>query len=293
MNQQKRLVSIQDISCTGRCSLTVALPIISSAGIETAVIPTAVLSTHTGGFTGYTFRDLTDDFESIENHWQTLNRPFDAIYTGYLAPRQVDLVKDFVKKFKKENTLVLIDPAMADGGKMYPGFDLEFAKKMAGLVAMADITVPNLTEACFMLGIDYPESYDKEFIHDILLKLSDLGPRYAVLSGVSYNKGKVGVECYDGKLKTFTYFEITDVKGYFHGAGDIFASALISGLLNGLSIGQSCYLAHDMVHSSILNTLKDQEDDMKFGLHFEKAIPDFIEEIKDRKSGKLVDSIFD
>lgn len=293
MNQQKRLVSIQDISCTGRCSLTVALPIISSAGIETAVIPTAVLSTHTGGFTGYTFRDLTDDFESIENHWQTLNRPFDAIYTGYLAPRQVDLVKDFVKKFKKENTLVLIDPAMADGGKMYPGFDLEFAKKMAGLVAMADITVPNLTEACFMLGIDYPESYDKEFIHDVLLKLSDLGPRYAVLSGVSYNKGKVGVECYDGELKTFTYFETTDVKGYFHGAGDIFASALISGLLNGLSIGQSCYLAHDMVHSSILNTLKDQEDDMKFGLHFEKAIPDFIEEIKDRKSGKLVDSIFD
>lgn len=293
MNQQKRLVTIQDISCTGRCSLTVALPIISSAGIETAVIPTAVLSTHTGGFTGYTFRDLTDDFESIENHWQTLNRPFDAIYTGYLAPRQVDLVKDFVKKFKKENTLVLIDPAMADGGKMYPGFDLEFAKKMAGLVAMADITVPNLTEACFMLGIDYPESYDKEFIHDVLLKLSDLGPRYAVLSGVSYNKGKVGVECYDGKLKTFTYFETTDVKGYFHGSGDIFASALISGLLNGLSIGQSCYLAHDMVHSSILNTLKDQEDDMKFGLHFEKAIPDFIEEIKDRKSGKLVDSIFD
>lgn len=270
-----------------------ALPIISSAGIETAVIPTAVLSTHTGGFTGYTFRDLTDDFESIENHWQTLNRPFDAIYTGYLAPRQVDLVKDFVKKFKKESTLVLIDPAMADGGKMYPGFDLEFAKKMAGLVAMADITVPNLTEACFMLGIDYPESYDKEFIHDILLKLSNLGPRYAVLSGVSYDKGKVGVECYDGKLKTFTYFETTDVKGYFHGAGDIFASALISGLLNGLSIGQSCYLAHDMVHSSILNTLKDQEDDMKFGLHFEKAIPDFIEEIKDRKSGKLVDSIFD
>ena len=222
-----------------------------------------------------------------------MNRPFDAIYTGYLAPRQVDLVKDFVKKFKKENTLVLIDPAMADGGKMYPGFDLEFAKKMAGLVAMADITVPNLTEACFMLGIDYPESYDKEFIHDVLLKLSNLGPRYAVLSGVSYNKGKVGVECYDGKLKTFTYFETTDVKGYFHGSGDIFASALISGLLNGLSIGQSCYLAHDMVHSSILNTLKDQEDDMKFGLHFEKAIPDFIEEIKDRKSGKLVDSIFD
>ena len=179
MNQQKRLVTIQDISCTGRCSLTVALPIISSAGIETAVIPTAVLSTHTGGFTGYTFRDLTDDFESIENHWQTLNRSFDAIYTGYLAPRQVDLVKDFVKKFKKESTLVLIDPAMADGGKMYPGFDLEFAKKMAGLVAMADITVPNLTEACFMLGIDYPESYDKSssmisFLNYLILDLGML-----------------------------------------------------------------------------------------------------------------------
>lgn len=293
MNNQKRLVTIQDISCTGRCSLTVALPIISAASVETAVIPTAVLSTHTGGFSGYTFTDLTDDIKPIGNHWSTFERGFDAIYTGYLAPRQVDLVIDFIDRFKKKGTLVLVDPAMADGGKMYPGFDLAFARKMAGLVAKADITVPNLTEACFLLGIDYPKSYDEKFIKDVLKRLSKLGPRYVVISGVSYKDGRVGVQNYDGLKGEYSYFDTSDVKGYFHGAGDIFASALISGLLNGLNIEQSSYLAHDMVHQSILKTLEDEEDDMRFGLHFEKAIPSFIEEIKDRKEGRLDKSVFD
>lgn len=292
MNQQKRLLSVQDISCTGRCSLTVALPIISSAGIETAVIPTAVLSTHTGGFKGYTFRDLTDDIEPILKHWKTLDRKFDAIYTGYLAPRQVDIVKKLIDDFKTPSTLVLVDPAMADGGKMYPGFDLDFARKMAGLVSKADITVPNLTEACFLLGIPYRKDYDEKFIKEILVKLSSLGPRYGVLSGVSFEEGKVGVMSYDKEKGSFSYFSTPDIKGYFHGAGDIFASALVSGLLNGLDISQSTYLAHDLVHSSILATLEDQEDDMRFGLHFERAIPLFIDEIKKRKSRELKVSIY-
>lgn len=292
MNKQKRLLSIQDISCTGRCSLTVALPVISSAGIETAVIPTAVLSTHTGGFTGYTFRDLTDDIELIKAHWLNFDRGFDAIYTGYLAPRQIDIVKDVISAFKKENTIVVIDPAMADGGKMYPGFDLDFAKKMAGLVAKADVTVPNLTEACFMLGMEYPKAYDQNLIRQIIKRISELGPRYVVISGISYTNGKVGVECFDAIKNEFSYFCTDDIKGYFHGAGDIFASALISGLLNGLSIDQSCFLAHDLVHSSILHTLDDEEDDLKFGLHFERAIPDFIDEIIKRKEGRLMNSIY-
>lgn len=293
MNKQKRLVSIQDISCTGRCSLTVALPIISAAGIETAVIPTAVLSTHTGGFVGYTFRDLTDDMEPISDHWKNYDRGFDAIYTGYLAPRQVDLVVDFIDRFKGKDTLVLVDPAMADGGKMYPGFDLEFAHKMASLVAKADVTVPNLTEACFLLGVEYPKSYDRAFIENLLRRLGELGPRYSVISGVSYEDGRVGVQSYDKVTGKFSYFDTTDIEGYFHGSGDIFASSLVSGLLNGLDIEQSTYLAHDMVHQSILCTLEDGEEDMKFGLHFERAIPEFIKEIGDRSVGNLDKSRFD
>lgn len=292
MNQQKRVLSVQDLSCTGRCSLTVALPIISSAGIETAVIPTAVLSTHTGGFKGYTFRDLTSDIRPILDHWKTLGRSFDAIYTGYLAPEQVDIVKDLIDEFATSKTLVLVDPAMADGGRMYPGFDLSFAKKMKGLVSKADIAVPNLTEACFLLGEEYRKDYDEKYIKDILRGLSSLGPRYAVLSGVSFEKGRVGVMSYDKEKDSFSYFASEDIPGYFHGAGDIFASALVSGILAGLNIEQSTFLAHDLVHASILATLKDQEEDMRFGLHFERAIPLFIKQIEDRKSGKLKSSAY-
>lgn len=290
---QKRVLSIQDISCTGRCSLTVALPILSASGLETAVIPTAVLSTHTGGFTGYTFRDLTDDIEPIVKHWKTFDRGFDAIYTGYLAPRQVDLVKDVFKAFKTEKTLALVDPAMADGGKMYPGFDLAFAKKMASLVALADITVPNLTEAYFLLGRPYRKEYDRETIRGLLKDLSALGPNNAIISGLSFDPGKVGVASYDRSRDSFDYFATEDIKGYFHGAGDIFASGLLSGLMAGLSLPLSVRLAHDLVHESILKTLEDQEPDMRFGLHFEKAIPAFLKEIDDMKAGKLTRSRFE
>lgn len=291
--KQKRVLSIQDISCTGRCSNTVALPIISAAGIETPIIPTAVLSTHTGGFKGYTFKDLTDQMEPIEKHWLTFNRPFDAIYTGYLAPRQVDLVLDYIKNFKSKDTLVLVDPAMADQGKMYPGFDLAFARKMATLVSKADITVPNITEAYFMLGKEYKKEYDEPLIRSLLKELAALGPRYAIISGVSFKEGMVGVYSYDKKEDSYDYFATEDIHGYFHGAGDIFASGLISGLMNGLNIKLSTRLAHDLVHTSILKTIEDQEPDVRFGLHFERALFDFIVEIKDMQEGKLTKSKFE
>ncbi len=291
--RQKRLLSIQDISCTGRCSLTVALPIISAGGIETVVLPTAILSTHTGGFKGYTFRDLTADIPAIEKHWETLDRGFDAIYTGYLAPKQIDLVTDLLNRFRKKDTLVLVDPAMADGGEMYPGFDLAFAAHMASLVAKADITVPNLTEACFLLGKEYRKDYDEGFIRETLKGLASLGPRYAVISGISFNPGKVGVYSYDSRKDEYDYFATKDIPGYYHGAGDIFASGLIAGLMNGIAIFPAVRLAHDLVHESILKTLEDDERDYRFGLHFERALPFFIKEVEDRKSGKLVGSFFD
>ena len=148
MSAQKRVAAIHDISGFGKCSLTVALPIISAAGIETTIMPTAVLSTHTGGFTGYTYRDLTGDLRAIAEHWKSLELHFDAIYSGFLGSfEQIDIVKDFIDMFRADGNITVVDPAMADNGQMYSLFNMEFAKAMASLCAKADIVVPNITEA--------------------------------------------------------------------------------------------------------------------------------------------------
>ena len=157
----KRAVTIQDISCFGKCSLTVALPIISAMGIETAVIPTAVLSTHTGGFKGYTFRDLTGDIPQIASHWEKLGLSFDAIYTGYLgSPDQVQIVSDFFDSFGKEDNFIVVDPVMGDAGKLYAGFTDELVCGMRKLCAKADYIIPNMTEAALLLDIPYDENTD-------------------------------------------------------------------------------------------------------------------------------------
>ena len=202
----KRVVSIQDISCLGKCSLTVALPIISAMGHETCIIPTAVLSTHTA-FSNFTFRDLTQDITPISNHWKKENFHFDAIYTGYLGSfEQIDLMKQFFDDFKSPDTLIFVDPAMADNGVLYKGFTPDFAKHMATLCAKADMIVPNLTEASFMLGIPYKTDYDEAYIKDVLKKLADLGAKYAVLTGVSLKPGELGVMAYDAEKNEFFYF---------------------------------------------------------------------------------------
>lgn len=168
----KRIVTIQDISCIGKCSLTVALPIISAMGIETAIIPTAVLSTHTM-FSDFTFKDLTDQIQPISDHWKKENFKFDAIYTGYLgSAEQTKLVCDFFDRYKTDDNIIFVDPAMADNGKLYPAFDNNFAKLMANVCAKADIIVPNLTEACLMTDTEYKTEYDEQYVFDILHKLT-------------------------------------------------------------------------------------------------------------------------
>jgi pyridoxine kinase len=172
----KRLLTIQDISCVGQCSLTVALPVISACGIETAVLPSAVLSTHTAGFSGYTFTDLTEDMPAISKHWEKENLKFDAIYTGYLgSAKQIEYVKNIFKVNGKDGCLKIVDPAMADNGNLYPGFDMAFVEEMKSLCAEADYVLPNLTEACFLTGTEYKTEYDKEYIDSIIEKLKALG----------------------------------------------------------------------------------------------------------------------
>jgi pyridoxine kinase len=274
---QKRVITIQDISCIGKCSLTVALPILSAAGIETSILPTAILSTHTGGFTGYTFRDLTEDVEPITEHWKALGIDVDAIYTGYLgSEEQQHLIAGIFRDFRQKGTVILVDPAMADQGKLYPAFDEKFALGMRDLCALADIIVPNLTEASFLLEKPYPgEDYDRSYIETTLQELSALGPRQVVLTGVSFESGRLGAAAYDRNLDHFDYYFTERVEGYYHGTGDIYSSALLAGILKGKSLADSICIACEFTVAAIRRT-RDAGTDPKFGVDFEHELATLI-----------------
>lgn len=275
----KRIVTIQDISCVGKCSLTVALPIISAMGIETAVIPTAVLSTHTA-FKNFTYRDLTNDLPKIANHWKQEKFEFDGIYTGYLGSiEQIDMLKEFFKQFKTSENFIFIDPVMADNGKLYAGFDTNFVKEMKKLCKMADIIVPNLTEASYMLETEYKESYSEQEIKNMLIELSNLGPKYVVLTGVSFKKNELGVMSYNKETnKFFTYFK-EKVPAKYHGTGDIFASTLVGAITNNSTLEDSLKIAVDYVWETINDTYKTNKEDA-YGVNFETKIPYLIDRIK-------------
>lgn len=278
--KHKKIVAIQDISCIGRCSLTVALPIISSAGIETSIIPTAILSTHTSGFENYTFRDLTDDILEIVNHWKTLDVSFDAIYTGYLAShRQAGIIAQVFDTLCSKDTLIIVDPAMADNGVLYPAFEPDFPKAMANLVSRSHVAVPNITEACLMLDIPYQEKdYDEAYIRKLLLGITKLGASQVVITGVSYRKDQIGAATYDKVSNTFDYVHSPKENGYYHGTGDIFSSGLVSGLLSGLPLSAAAQLAINLTYNSIMLT-GESPYDFKYGVNFEAAIPAFIKEL--------------
>ena len=276
----KRILTIQDISCVGKCSLTVALPIISAFGVETSVLPTAVLSTHTA-FSGFTFRDLTDDLDGIIRLWQKENIGFDALYTGYLGSfKQLDIVSDLFDKFKTKNNFILVDPVMADNGALYKGFDEKFAKAMAKLCSKADIVVPNLTEASFMLGEKYVASgYNENYIKTILKKLCNLGAKKAVLTGVSFENGKLGVYGYDSiKKEYFCYFR-EHLPQSFHGTGDVFASALCGALTIGKPLDEALKIAVDYTVESINQTISHNDHNW-YGVEFEAAFPYLIDRIR-------------
>lgn len=275
----KRLVTIQDISCVGKCSLTVALPIISAMGVETAVIPTAVLSTHTM-FKNFTFRDLSSDIPEISKHWKDEEISFDAIYTGYLGSiEQIDILKELFKEFKTDNNFIFIDPVMGDNGKLYIGFDQEFALEMKQLCKMADVIVPNLTEASYMLQKEYKENYTEEEIKELLIELADLGPKQVILTGISFKENELGVMAYNKETnKFFTYFK-EKIPAKYHGTGDIFASTLAGAILNENYLEESLKIAVDYVWETIDDTYKEKKEDA-YGVNFENKIPYLIDKLK-------------
>ncbi len=269
----KRVLSIQDISCIGSCSLTVALPILSASGLETAILPTAVLSTHTG-FKGFTFRDLTDDFQPIADHWKQEKFTFDGIYTGYLgSPRQIELVEKIFTGFRHPEMVRFVDPVLGDNGKLYPGFTPEFAKRMSGLCAYADIIVPNLTEAAFMLGEPYPGNDCPESkLRPMLRRLCGLGCRTAVLTGVLPDPDHCGAVAYDSLTDQYYTCYTKHLPAAFHGTGDIFASACFAAIVRGKTLEEALRIAVEYSFECIRVTLADPAHHW-YGTEFESAIP--------------------
>ncbi len=269
----KRVLTIQDVSCVGQCSLTVALPIISACGVEACPLPSAVLSTHTGGFKGYTFRDLTDDMPAILDHWLKEGISFDAIYTGYLgSAKQIDYVRDIMKRAGKPGSLNIVDPAMADNGKLYPGFNDAFVDAMRTLCADADIVLPNITEACLLTGETFKTEYDEGYIAMLLEKLAALGAKNVLLTGVGYTGDTTGVAALENGKRE--YYAHRSIDGGCHGTGDIYASAFVGALMRGKDIFPAAKIAADYTVKCIENTQGDKSH--WYGAKFEPALPELI-----------------
>ena len=280
---QKRALAVHDISCVGRCSLTVALPILSAAGVDTSVIPTALLSTHTGEFTGYTHLDLTDQLEPIARHIATLGLHFDAFYSGYLASaKQTSIVLSMIETLCDPQTLIFVDPAFADHGKIYSLLDAAMPAKMRILCARAHTIVPNLTEAAFLLNTPYrAENYDATYIRSLAEGLAAIGPECVVITDVSLSDDQTGIAVYRKSDQFFQMLFRPKFAGVFHGTGDVFASFLLSALLGGLPLEDAASLALSCVHESILDTLQSGEP-LRYGVQFERILPKLIKALPDQ-----------
>ena len=276
--QDKKVLTVQDISCFGQCSLTVALPIISGCGIETVILPSAVLSTHTGGFSGWTFRDLTDDIPAIADHWEKENLSFDAIYTGYLGSmRQIEMIKDIFNRLATPECVKIVDPAMADSGKLYYGFDEAYAHAMGALCGKADIALPNITEAAMMTDTPYVGAgYDESYIRTLMERVLALGTKTVVLTGVSYKEGELGIAILSKGDKEISYYTHEKLDKSCHGTGDIFASACTGALVRGKAPLEAARVAGNFT----LAAMKVTAEGHWYGAQFEKAFPTLLSELE-------------
>ena len=280
----KRVLTVQDISCVGKCSLTAAIPVISAMGIEVCPLPTAILSNHTA-FSSFSFLDLTDKIPEILNEWKKQGFHFDAIYTGYLGSiKQIDLVHKILDEFAQNDTLVVIDPCMADNGKLYTGFSQDFVKQMAKLCGRANVILPNMTEACFLVNQDYDFLVQtNESITKVMAKLLSLGAEQVILKGVEFSKEKIGVAYCSQKLFNNNFStnknNMEDMNIYFHhrydenfhGTGDVFASAVTGALVLKKDIKDAVKIACDFVQESIECTLLNPNYNW-YGVDFESAL---------------------
>ena len=269
-----RILTIQDISCVGQCSLTVALPILSACGIETAVLPSSVLSNHTA-FSKFTFFDLTDEMPKIKEAWQQQGIGFKAVYTGYLgSAKQIAIVQDIMKSCLDDSGVRIVDPAMADSGRLYTGFDMPYVEAMKELCKSADIILPNITEACFMTGIPYKQSFDKAYVEELISTLKSLFGAKIILTGVGANEKTTGVAVYD--RESISYYEHEKIGIGSHGTGDVYASAFTGAYTHGKGLFEAAKIAADFTVLCIKNT----DPDHWYGVQFERCLPDLINMLK-------------
>ena len=276
MKETTKILTIQDISCFGQCSITVALPMISAFGIETAVLPSAVLSTHTSGFTDYTVRDLTEDLPAIRKHWESEGILFDAIYTGFIASaEQMDYIKDIIDSRLNPGGLVFVDPAMADHGEFYNGFDQDFADEMGELCKLGDFILPNTTEACYILHRPWKEKFTKEEMLEMANELSSFTKRYVVLKGYENEDNELGMIVLDKNDSSVQIVYNDKVDYVSHGTGDVFASSFVGSVMVGKSPTQAAKIAGEFTKKAIEKTIGDENH--KYGVKFEQVIPELYD----------------
>lgn len=275
----KRVVTMQDLSCMGKCSLTVALPVLSAMGIECAVLPTAVLSTHTA-FPNPAVMDLSGHTDAIVEHWATLNPSFDGICTGYLAtPEQCAQAEALIDRFAGEGTFVCIDPAMADHGKLYSGLGQDHPAAMKQLCRRGDLILPNLTEGALLTGMEYRAQEDPGYYREMVLELMKLGCGGVMLTGFHPRQGRIGLlgKWKDGEIFTCSQKEVARA---CHGTGDLFAAVVMGGLLRGMGLRQVGDLACGIVRRAIMATPADS----RYGVAFERCIPELIRQLEPLES---------
>ena len=270
----KRVATIQDFSCVGKCSLSVALPIISAAGVEACGIPTALLSNHTG-FTRFHIRDLTDELLPVSETLNSLDIGFDAIYTGYAAnSRQIELISGLVDGYREQGAMIFVDPVMGDDGRLYSGLTEDFPQYMRKLCADADLIMPNMTEACLLIGREYIASPTAEQLHEVLYALLELGAKKAVITGATRDNGRItGALGFDGKRFYEAYTQVQPLVCW--GTGDIFASSLVGAVMSGHDFQRALEIAVGYTYECVRLTALDP-DRRTYGVNFEQALPEYI-----------------
>ena len=273
MTTTPRVAAIHDLSGFGRCSLTVAIPILSAMGLQCCPLPTAFLSTHTGGFQNFTFLDMTDEMPRVSAHWKSLDLRFDAIYSGFLgSARQIAVVEDFLRDFRAPGTLVVVDPVMGDHGAVYQTYTPEMCAGMARLARAADVITPNLTEAALLLGIPYGDLPRGGAGMEVLAeRLSDGGRRSVVLTGASLRPELTGTLCFDAKTGRTEAVQTRRVEREFHGTGDVFASVLTGALVGGAPLGEAARRAVEFVRACAERTAAEDLP-MREGVDFEPLL---------------------
>ena len=277
----RRLAAVHDLSGLGKCSLTVALPIVSATGVECACIPTAVLSTHTGEFTGWTLRDLHEDMVPIARHWASTGATFDGIYSGYLAtPEQTEAVREIIRLLRRPGAHVIVDPAMADNGSYYSNLDDRMCRAFRALIAEADVITPNITEAALLTELEYRhDGHDETYLRALSERLAALGPRTVVITSVRPREGEIGNLAYDRASGELTMCVHEAHPGLFYGTGDIFASALAALLVRGAQLPDALRIATDLTDACIRRSLR-HDTPRRFGVDFEGALPDYIRSVE-------------